>query len=114
MFGEVRLVLKIVALGVILGFIVVVTVKRMGPDWCRAYTKFCMNRQWPLFLFGAVFFFSLSALCFVQQRFFLGIFHSLMTLLEVFVLFKYGFQTLTPELEKFIDEWDPFSSSPEK
>ena len=114
MANELGIVFKIVAFIGIFGLIAANVLRRSNKDWMSVYLKFCLDRQWPIFLFGAIFFCAMSALSFAQHRYLLGVFHSFMTVLEVYVLVKFGFQTITPELEQAIEDWDIFPRAQRK
>jgi len=107
MSDELRTLLLIVAVSLPAGLVVGIALRKFFPDGCKWYAKFCLNRQWKLFAFGALFFGVMGTGSFLLSRPYFGIFFMAFCLFELYGLFAYGFKTLTPEQEKQIDESDP-------
>ena len=117
MSPELKQLCILVALSLPVGLAVGLLLRKKKPNWCKNYTKSCLDRKWWLFLGGLILFIGLSAASFVSDRPYFGIFFLVFALLVAFCLVKYGFQSLSPELEAKIDAGDPtriFSKAEDK
>ena len=112
MSEELNQLLYILLFAVPFGLIVGLFLRKFYPKQCKSYIKFSLNKQWKLFLFGAFICLALSITSFWISRPYLGIFFILFMVLELYVLFVYGFKDLTPEQEEKIDSSDPTKIRP--
>jgi ATP-dependent Clp protease protease subunit len=107
MSEDLKALLTIIAISLPVGLTIGIALRKLKPNWCKKYAKFCLNRQWKVFFLGVVLFGVISIHCFVINWFYFGIFFLLACLLEAFALINWGFKSLTPEMKKRIDESDP-------
>ena len=107
MAAELCLLLIIVAISTPIGVLAGIATRKIRPNWCKSWTKYCLNGKWWIFAFGIVLFLGCSIMSFVQGHPYFGIFFALFIPLETFALIKHGFKSLTPEQETAIDASDP-------
>ena len=107
MSDELSLLLLIIAVGMPVGAAIGVALRKHRPGWCKRYAKFCLNRPWKVYAMGVVLFAFLGAMMFAQGRPYFGAFFVVLCGFQTFMLFRYGFRRLTPEMERRIDESDP-------
>lgn len=115
MSSELKQLLIIVAFSVPIGLLGGLFLRKRMPEWCKIYTKSCLDKKWWLFLLGLLLFSGLSAKSFLGNRPYFGWFFSAFALLEAYALVKYGFRPLSPEIAAKIDASDPtriFSKAP--
>src|SRR5690606_36530543 len=86
-----------------IGAIVGLALRMLRPAWCRHWTKFVLNRQWKLFALGAIFFGAGTVFAWLDGNLYFAVLGSLLCVLEIVAMFRYGFKTLTPEMEERID-----------
>lgn len=107
MTDELKTLLTTLGIGASVGLVIGILLRKFTPGFCKRYAKFCSNRKWPIFSFGAVLFAVLSIDSFLNNRNYFGLFYTVFCLFELYCLFVYGFKRLTPEQERRIDESDP-------
>jgi hypothetical protein len=98
-----------------IGLLIGLFLRKTEPEWCKSYTKFCLDRKWWVFLTGLLLFITLGAISFVRNRPYFGWFFTAFALLEAYCLVKFGFRPLSPEMAAKIDASDPtriFSKAP--
>ena len=103
MDAELRMFLLELGVGVLFGTLVGLSVRKLRPDWQRRWQKFVLNRQWKLFTFGAILFGTGTVVAWLDGNIPYAVLNALLFLLEIFALFRYGFKSLTPEMEQMID-----------
>jgi hypothetical protein len=100
---ELLIFLLQLGIGVLFGTLVGLSVQKLRPNWQRRWQKFVLNRQWKLFAFGAILFGTGAVVAWLDGNIPYAVLNSLLFLLELFALFRYGFKSLTPEMEQMID-----------
>lgn len=101
---ELRTLLTTVAVGTLIGTAVGVTIRWAQPNWARGWKKFVLNRQWKLFAFGTLLFGTAAILQWHEGRLYYATASLAMCILEIAALFRYGFKSLSPEMEQQIDQ----------
>ena len=91
MSPELKQLCILVALSLPVGLAVGLLLRKKKPNWCKNYTKSCLDRKWWLFLGGLILFIGLSAASFVSDRPYFGIFFLGFALLEAFCLVNMAF-----------------------
>jgi len=104
---ELSLLLILLAISLPIGLLGGIVTRKLRPDWCKSYTKYCLDGKWPIYAFGIVMFLGLSITAFLVGRPYFGILFALFIPLEALALIKHGFNSLTPEMEAKIDASDP-------
>jgi hypothetical protein len=87
----------------LIGTVIGLLVRRLRPTWARRWTKFCLNRQWKLFTLAAIMFGAGAVILWRDGQIYQAILSAALFLLEIVALWRYGFQSLTPEMEEQID-----------
>ena len=114
MTDELKTLLLILIITVPTGLIIGLIICKCSPNSCKSYAIFCMNKKWPLFAFGVVFFAIFSLISFLISKPYFGIFFAFFSLFELYVLFACGFKKITPEQIKKIDDSKPQNLTPFK
>lgn len=96
----------LIILGVV-GLAIGIAIRKFWPESAKRYMKFSLNRQWKLFAFGALLFTIFGVYSFAQGRPHYGILFVILCCLELYCFFRYGFKSLSPEMEKRINASDP-------
>lgn len=104
---ELQTLLIIASVSLPVGLALGLVARKRFPESCKRYAKFCLDRKWKLFAFGAVLFGVLAALSFLNNRVYFGWFFIAFAGLDLWVLFTSGFKPLSKEMEERIDESDP-------
>ena len=115
MSANLRQLLWAILVGTIGGIGIAVAIRKLKPNWCKSYNKFCRDRKWWLFLYGSLLFVFLAYRTFSQDNISGGIFYSVFAVLQIWAFFKCGFKLLSPDERQKIDNWDPtkfFKRSP--
>jgi hypothetical protein len=100
---ELRSFLLEIGLWMLVGSVLGLVIRLAKPQWGRRWTKFVLNGQWKLFLFGAIFFGGGAiAMWHSEQPYHAGT-SAALCILEIVALIRYGFTPLTPEMERQID-----------
>lgn len=107
MSEELRTLLVLLAVAIPIGLAVGIGLRKLRPDLCKRYAKFCLGGQWKLFAFGFLLFGFLAAMSFMTGRAYFGALFIAFSGLQLFALLTYGFKPLTPAMEERIDESDP-------
>lgn len=107
MSDELIELLTVLAIGLSLGLLIGVALRKAKPAWCRSYAKFCRSRKWWLFAVGILLFLGLTIGSFARGRHLFGVLFATFLCLEAFAFVSFGFQRLTPEEEAQMDAWDP-------
>jgi hypothetical protein len=107
MTEELKVLCIILVTCVPVGLVIGVVVRKLRPDWCKSYAKYCMNGKWWIFAFGVFLFAGSSIMSFVQNRPYFGILFMLFAFGEAVALFAFGFKRLTPEQATNINASDP-------
>jgi hypothetical protein len=115
MSPELKQLLIIVAVVVPIGLLGGLFLRKRKPEWCKIYTKSCLDKKWWLFLLGLLLFSGLSAKSFLGNRPYFGWIFAAFAVLEAYALVRYGFRPLAPEIATKIDASDStriFSKAP--
>ncbi len=56
MSDELRTLLLTLAVAIPIGLAVGIVLRKLRPDSCKRYAKFCLDAQWKLFAFGFLLF----------------------------------------------------------
>ena len=107
MSEHLRDLLWVVGIGLVVGTVMGVAVRRLRPNWCRSYAKFVQHKKWWLFLLGFVMFGFMACASWREGNLPWGLYFAVFSLAELVCFFWFGFKPLTPEMSKKIDEWDP-------
>jgi len=107
MSPELKQLLIITAVSLPIGLLGGLFLRKRKPEWCKNYTKSCLDKKWWLFLLGLLLFCGLSASSFHGNRPYFGWFFVAFAVLEGYALVKYGFRPLSPEIAAKIDASDP-------
>ncbi|MBT7317832.1 MAG: hypothetical protein HN844_01285 [Planctomycetes bacterium] len=111
---ELRTLLILVSISLPVGLILGLISRKKFPESCKRYTKYSLDRKWPIFAFGALLFGALAVLSFLTGRVYFGWFFVAFACFELWVFFAHGFKSLSEEMEKRIDESDPTKLVPFK
>lgn len=100
---ELRSFLVELGMWMAIGAIVGLALRMLRPAWCRRWTKFVLNRQWKLFALGAILFGTGTVFAWLDGNIYYAALSALLCVFEIVALFRYGFRSLTPEMEEMID-----------
>ena len=100
---ELHTLLTNVAIGALIGTVVGVVMRYVKPEWARRWQKFVLNRQWKLFTAAAILFGVGAIILWHEGQVYTATTSTLLCILELVALVKYGFKPLTPEMERMID-----------
>lgn len=105
---------KIVGIAAPMGLLLGIVLRKRFPEWCKSWTKFCLDKKWKLFLFGTLLFSGLAAMSFSMGHPYFGWFFVGFTLLEFWALFAFGSKSISEDQAASIDQSDPTKLRPRK
>jgi len=102
--------LLIIAISIPIGLCIGFFIRKISPNSCKAYTKWCLDGRWKLFLFGGIMFtlFSITSFCVSMPVF--GFLHGFFAVLQFYALKQYGYNKLTTEQKNAIDNGTPINN----
>jgi ABC-type uncharacterized transport system permease subunit len=100
---ELRELLLRLGLYMLIGMVIGLTVRRLRPAWARRWQKFCLNRQWKLFMLAAIMFGAGAVILWMDGQIYHAVLSGALCVLEIVAMFRHGFKSLTPEMERQID-----------
>lgn len=90
MDSELQELLGIIARAAIFGLVIGLLFRKIKPDGCIAYAKFCVERKWWIYLFGFLMFMGFAIGSLFQNRpYFAGCLF-FFAILQAFGFFRFG------------------------